>query len=134
MSNTPSAPPSYSLVSTSLLVNSVIFFSLATVAVALRVHARRITSLELRSDDWSIIFSLVRSWRFLEFSDRMLKSEVHEFGVLRQSMGDSCYWRHQHNTTESREGCRSLFSCERDSRHAPAAFLARSSSMITHNI
>ena len=59
MSETQATISSYSLVSTSLLANSVIFFVLATLAVALRIYARKVQSADLQWDDWTIIFSLV---------------------------------------------------------------------------
>lgn len=53
--------PSFSLISLSLLVNSIIFLALATLSVALRFYARRVKSLDLQWDDWTILISLVRS-------------------------------------------------------------------------
>lgn len=61
MADTQPVVPSYSLITTSLLVNSIVFFILATLAVALRIYARKIKSLPLKWDDWTIMFSLLMS-------------------------------------------------------------------------
>lgn len=51
--------PSFSLITTALMASSVVFLVLANAAVALRFYARKIKSLELKWDDWTIVISLV---------------------------------------------------------------------------
>jgi len=67
MSQPQPVVPSYSLISLSLLVNSIIFLTLATLSVALRFYARRMKSLDLQWDDWTIAISLVRSRMSIDF-------------------------------------------------------------------
>ncbi|KAL9101691.1 MAG: hypothetical protein Q9163_003077 [Psora crenata] len=59
MSQSPESTES--LVTGSLLVVTIVFPILATVAVILRFYARRIKSQPFRADDWTIVLSLVRS-------------------------------------------------------------------------
>ena len=55
----PASVKSFSLITTSLLVVSIVFVVLASSAVALRFYARRMKSLKIEWDDWTILFSLV---------------------------------------------------------------------------
>ncbi len=91
MSQPQLAIPSFSLISTSLVVDSVVFLVLANAAVALRFYARKIKRLEFKWDDWTIVISLVRSlpsfawWRWA----KMLNCQGAELDVFYQYVGYS---------------------------------------------
>ena len=59
MSQPTMTPPQYALTTTALITISVIFISLATIAVVLRFYARRIKALKVGWDDWTILITLV---------------------------------------------------------------------------
>ena len=58
MSTTPERSPAF--ITSGLLVLTVIFPIIATAAVGLRFYARRIKAQDLKADDWTILFCLVR--------------------------------------------------------------------------